>query len=166
MNDTDLTDAELLDYAIDAASYFLRSNDTQVYHGKYNGLSIEDIAMEAIVKIIEADVSPKSKTYVIEVVHNTCLNILKKKKLEVSETTKDDDGVTVTPKDRRTTELSDISNLENFVIGYLDKDDRLLYTLYAVQGLSKENIADTLGVSVRTVHRRIQELRTTIRDII
>jgi len=158
MNYKDMSDQELLAYSLDAASYFLKSNNTHIYHARFNGLSLEDIAQEALLKIVESDVHPKTKTYVIEVVSNTCLNLLKRRKLQYEDTS------TVT--DERKVPMITVDDMEDFLIEHLDDDDRLLYALYAVQGLPQEDIAEVLGVSTRTVHRRVVEMRTTIQDLL
>ena len=149
---------ELLEYTLDATTYFLKSNDLAATYPSLGGHSAEDIAMDAVVKILESSVRPQTKTYVIEVVRNTCLDLIKQRKLEY-EDTPDAEDIQLVPR-------GTIESTEDSLRESLDDDDLVLYDLWVIQGLTEESIATCYSVSPRTIRRRLTELKLTIQGFL
>ena len=149
----------LLEYTLDAATYFLKSKDLSATYPNLGGMSAEDVAMDSLVKILESNVRPQTKTYVIEVVRNACFDLMRKKKLDILSVS---EGPNEIP-DTQLVPLETISTVEDLMLDTLDAEDKQLYTLWITQGLTEDQIAASYAVSPRTIRRRLQELRDIVK---
>ena len=149
---------ELLSYTQDAARYFLKDNSPTATYVNLGGYTYEDVAMDSIVKILESSVRPQTKTYVIEVVRNTCFDLMKQRKLDVIP------SISNETMDHQLVPLDTIDSIQSAVLSKLDIEDQDLYLLWVTHGKTEEEIADTYDVSPRTIRRRLQELRTHIME--
>ena len=150
---------ELLEYTQDAARYFLKTNSPSATYVNLGGYTYEDVAMDAIVKILESDVRPQTKTYVIEVVRNTCLNLIKQRKLKYEDSSEE-------TMDHQMVPMGTIDTIEDSLRESLDEDDLVLYDLWVTRGLSEESISSYYLVSPRTIRRRLTELKLTIQGFL
>lgn len=147
---------ELLATALDAAGYFVKSScETQSYQG-LSGYTIEDIAMDAVENILFAMVPLEdlSKTYVIKATHNVALNLKRKQHLIV----------TAKNLPEETTPLLSMDNIEDQLYRSLTKEQRDLYTLSIMYGMSDERVGNILEISARTVRRRLVPLKLKIKE--
>lgn len=152
-----MTPLELLEYTKDATQYFLKTNDLSATFPALGSYSVEDVAMDSVVKILESSVHPRTKTYVTEVVRNTCLDLLRRKRITLVE---------VSPKeaDHQLVPLDTLDTSQDTLLSLLSKEDRELYSLRVTQGLTEEPIAAHYGVSTRTIRRRLSELKETLQE--
>lgn len=148
--------AKLLDYTLDAAKYFLKTTNTSATYVQLGGDGIEDVAMDAVVKILESNVRPQTKTYAIEVVRNVCFDKMKKRKLDLQ-------SVMELP-DTQIIPLESIDSLEAEMLRGLDEEDLELYGLWVTKGHTESEMADVYDVSPRTIRRRLLELKESIME--
>jgi DNA-directed RNA polymerase specialized sigma24 family protein len=156
-----MTPEELLSATEDAASYFLKSKDTAAIHYRLSAYTLEDIAMDGVVAVLEA-VGPQglpdvTRSYVLTVVRNVCLQIIRRGSLDFKDSGAQDD---------RTIPLLSVTDVEGILLDALPVTMRALYDLHFSQGLSDAAIGILLGTSERTVRRRLVDLRALLEALL
>lgn len=142
--------------------YTKRSNKDSILTRYDTHLSTEDLVMETVEKVIKANPQYLTKTYVWLAAKSVCINRCQRKRI-----TTVDVGTPFGPDE------SDIPVLEHEIPGdiYVDMADNLEYLLshlsveetellgYLAEGILYVSIAETLGVSLRTLERRVADLK-------
>lgn len=152
---TPLETKKLLQYAMDSASWFLKSNSKNSYIDYLDGYSSEDVAMEALVTILKSKVNPKSKSYVTQVVLSVVADLSRKGKLPRLSRDSEISQETVIPLLTTDEVLSELREA-------LDAEDLHLFIAAYESNLTIHDIAVLQGVSDRTIKRRLVELSSTI----
>lgn len=147
---------ELLDTALDAAGYFVKSSTVSQSYQSLTGYTIEDIAMDAVERILLSQVPLESlsKTYVIKCVYHVALNLKRKHELIITDTQLPED----------TTGFYSFDETEAFMHATLGADDLELYTLSIDIGMSDKETGKALNISARTVRRRLLPLKQKIKE--
>lgn len=145
------------------------------YNYFYNKLDAEDCTQEIFVKVYKGINSFKFnsqfKTWLYKIAINTCIDEYKKKKNRIFEISdNDDDGDTIDFKDIKGKTPEEIllqkeveKDLKE-IIKSLPLKYRTCIVLRDLQGLTYEEISDTLKLNINTVKVRVNRGRIKIKD--
>ena len=144
------------------------------YRMTYDVGRAEDMAQEVFLrlwrKLGSFDTSRPLRPWLMRLATNTCINLLKKRRLPTVSVHADEDGAAREPADDapRAPELAErhemLGHLER-AIAQLPDDYRLAVTLRHVQGLSYDEIAESLGWPLGTVKVRLFRARDRLRTL-
>ncbi len=137
---------------------------------------VEDLVQEIFVRIWRNRVSwhPKGsiKSYLFKAARNQAVNLLKTKESRSAPTSANDDTLLSDPSTDPAKEMFDrdiSANVENAILRLPEKC-RLVFTLNRQEDLSYSEIADVLGISVKTVENQIAHalkvLRIELKELI
>jgi DNA-directed RNA polymerase specialized sigma subunit len=150
----------ILTYAENSAKWYLRTNSPNEAIQYLQGNSIEDVIQIAVEKILIAKVTPKTKAYISLVVLSTITDLSKSP------------FVPHEPYDPSTEdylgyqEILDSEDVLCNLKGYLDSDDLTLFNTYYEENRGIQETAEVLGISDRTVKRRLSSLGDTLRGFL
>ena len=149
----------LLKEALSAASYFMKTSNPRASYVNISGYTVEDLAMDTIERILKADIHMDDlcKTYVRKAVYHTGISTKRRIQLELSPGDLSENKEPTGP-------LETVDSREEQLISIFTDDQRDLYFLSAVCGLDDSSVSKALGVSSRTVGRRLALLRPIIRE--
>lgn len=131
-----------------------------------NQVAVEDIVQEIFVKLWEKreqlSIDTSLKSYLFQSAHNSCLNFLKH--LEVEKKYSIDINHFASTKIDHDTLVEEELNLRLYSsIESLPEKCRLVFKLSRFEGLKQQEIANKLGISVKTVKNHIGKALKIIR---
>lgn len=150
---------QLLDYSKASAKYYLSTKGNTEYIQSLNGYTIEDVAMDAVEKVLKSKIQPRTKTYIAQVVYSVIVDLYRKNNLPLIHNTEE---ILEAEKVPMLTSEDQLGNLKST----LDTEDSYLFTSYYESKLNIHDIAVLHGVSERTIKRRLSELNETIQDFL
>lgn len=142
--------------------YTKRGNKDSILTRYDTHLSTEDLVMEAVEKVLKANPQYLTKTYVWLAAKSVCINRCQRKRI-----------ITVDATNPFGPDADDYPVLEHEIPGdiYVSLGDTLEHLLshlsteetellgYLAEGILYVSIAETLGVSLRTLERRVADLK-------
>lgn len=162
-----------------ALETLLLKYEKKVYNVSYRFMGSEadayDMAQESLIKIYKGvsafRLEASFSSWVYRVTVNTCLDELRKrKKAPLSLDNTLEGGVFIEDKTGITPEIHalNIESREDIqkAINTLSADHRITVVLRDIQGLSYEEIADTLSISIGTVKSRLNRGRQRLKEIL
>ena len=142
----------------------------------------EDMTQEVFIKIFRNinsfQFKSKLSTWIYRVTTNTCLDIVKRKKdnmtaFSLDDTLEDGEGKLLSseiadsrPTPDKQAEQHEIKNAVNKAISQLPEDYRAVVILRDIHGLPYDDIAEIVDCSVGTVKSRISRGRRKLREIL
>lgn len=165
-----ITIADLIPEATRAIERYTKRSDTHSILSRYDThLSTEDLVMETVEKVIKANPQYLTKTYVWLSAKSVCINKCQKKRLdtvEIPTAFSGDDEYTPNLEDSMSGDAYDaISDVYLVLIDNLSEDDQVLLEAL-LDGQMYVVIAENLGISLRTLERRVQELKIQCEAIV
>jgi DNA-directed RNA polymerase specialized sigma24 family protein len=159
-----ISSSEIYDYALLGVKKFVGSKpeyETLPYFGTH--VSLEDLAMDAVEKVVRANPMYITKTYVRIAARCACIDKLKSKKLDVNP------FATSASRFQEEEEVNLEEGIEGDITDHLEPLEQLLMSsmdplqLKIYNELLKNKmyveIAENLGISLRTLERQVQELK-------
>jgi RNA polymerase sigma-70 factor (ECF subfamily) len=162
-----------------ALEALLLKYEKKVYNVAYRFMGCEadayDMAQDSLIKIYKGvnafRLEASFSSWVYRVTVNTCLDELRKRKkapLSLDKTI--ESGLVIEDKSGITPEIHalNIESREDIqkAINTLSADHRITVVLRDIQGLSYEEIADTLSISIGTVKSRLNRGRQRLKEIL
>ena len=142
-----------------------------VYHVAFGVLRdaqlAEDVVQETMIKAWKSlgDFRGESstRTWVLRIAHNTAIDALRRRRERsvAPSDLRDDDGSTVDDPARRAEGRADVELLRE-ALAALDEMSRTIVVLREVDGLSYQEIADTLEIPIATVKTRLLRARRAL----
>ena len=154
-----MTPNELLSTAVDAAGYFVKSSRLSATHGSLCGYTIEDLAMDVVEKILKSEVplDDLAKTYVIRTAYSVALDLKRLNRPILVNC--------IVPESNEPQEpLLSYDDTEDSIYSILKESQRDIYTLSIVLGWTDEATGDHLGISDRSVRRKLVPIKQTIKE--
>lgn len=166
MNISTITIADIIPEATKAIERYTKRSDPTVTLFKYDThVTVEDLVMDAVEKVIKANPVYLTKTYVWLAAKSTCINRSQKRKLDTipSYPAFYEDSEAFTPLEEEIPgDTYDILNdLQEYLKESLGPQEEELLSLL-LEGKMYVESAEILGVSLRTLERRIHELKWKI----
>lgn len=125
-------------------------------------LTVDDLVMDTVEKVIQANPKYLTKTYVWLAAKSTCINRVHKKKLDtlpVLPAFSHEEGVSTPLEEEIPQDTYDIlSDLGEYLAESLGEQERELLHLL-LKGKMYAEIAESLGISLRTLERRLHCLK-------
>ena len=165
-----ITIHDLIPEATKAIERYTKRSDTSSILTRYDThLSTEDLVMETVEKVIKANPQYLTKTYVWLSAKSVCINRCQKKRIvtiDVNPIYSGDESFSPAPEDELIGDSYDhISDLYEDLMSRLTPEElQLLEAL--LDGSLYVVIAEELGISLRTLERRVQELKLKTEDIL
>lgn len=158
-----ITVKDIIPEATRAIERYTKRSDPSVTLFKYDThMTIEDLVMDTAEKVIKANPKYLTKTYVWLAAKSVCINRMNRKKLitfPVVPPFEFEDGVATPIEEELPGDTRDyLEELQEFLAEGLPKDDQILLSLL-LKGKMYAEIAEKLGISLRTLERRIQDLK-------
>lgn len=154
---------DIIPEATKAIERYTKRSDPNVTLFRYDThISTEDLVMDTVEKVIKADPKYLTKTYVWLAAKSVCINRTQRRKLDTIPCLPafyHEDGTSIPLEEEIPGDTQDVLlNLEVFLRDTLSPDEnKLLDTL--LNGRMYADMADSLGISVRTLERRVHELK-------
>lgn len=130
----------------------------------------EDLVQEAFLRLDPQEVTGLGapRAYLFRMVRNLAFNLRRRRKLESAHATADASPLWALPQASDTPEhrllmAERLRRLARLLDG-LPSDSRTILELYRFQGQTLEQIAEALGLSVATVHRRLRATMATLAE--
>ncbi len=164
-------------YAFDE---LVREYQTKVIHIAYAMLSdyeeANDAAQETFVKVYRFVDNFRHdsslSTWIYRITKNVCLDFLRKRKeATISIDEENEDGKRIEIEDSSKTpekiaEENERRKLLRKALAELDDNSRMMITLYELEGMSYDEIADILKIPVGTVKSRLNRAREKLKKIL
>tara|TARA_R110002096_G_scaffold162983_1_gene330291 strand:+ start:94 stop:657 length:564 start_codon:yes stop_codon:yes gene_type:complete len=154
-----ITSGDIYEQALIGVKKFVgKKFDSQTlpYFGSH--VSLEDLAMDAVEKVVRANPMYITKTYVRMAARCVCIDKLKSKKLRqhhVKPTFEDEDSI----EDCLEGNAEDsMASMETMILAAMDPMQREIYE-GLLSGKMYIEIAESLKISLRTLERQVQELK-------
>lgn len=170
---------------IAAFEQLISNYQIKIYHIAYHMLSneqdAEDAAQEAMLKAYRYLGSFKEEsgfyTWIYRITHNICLDMLRKRKRSLAHETdlmkKDQDGqeaelqiVDAKPQPEEQLMSQQVQTEMQNAIAELKENYRVVLVMRDIEGMSYDDIAAVLEISVGTVKSRLNRARENLRKII
>lgn len=165
----------------DAFSVLVERHESKIYglclKMLGNPEDAEDVLQEVFIKAFQAlpgfREEARFSTWLYRIAHNACLMRIRKKKLETVSLDRPLDveegqiqrDVTDWSTDPRTDVMSEeLSSVLTRHINELSPDNRIVFVLRDIHGLSTDDTADVLGLSVPAVKSRLHRARLYLRE--
>ena len=131
---------------------------------------LQEIFIKAYVNIKSFDIERRFSPWVYRIAHNEFVNAIKKSKREATVPLFDFDTLLPHPAAKETadgtSERAEMKRLLNSSLGAMDAKYSEPLTLYYIEEMSYQEIADVLRVPVSTVGIRLQRGKVALRKII
>lgn len=152
--------SEIYDEALSAVKMFIGKNDgsrTLPHFGTH--ISLEDLAMDAVEKVVRANPMYITKTYVRIAARCVCIDRLKSKKLShITINPYEDEEFTAIEETMEGDIHDEMGELEELLLESLTDMQKVIYKKLMENKMYVE-IAEDLGISLRTLERQVQELK-------
>ena len=154
-----MTPNELLSTAVDAAGYFVKSSSTSATHGSLCGYTIEDLAMDVVEKILKSEVplDDLARTYVIRTAYSVALDLKRLNRPILV-------NCTVPESHEPQEPLLGYYDCEEAIWGILSEEQRDVWGLSVLLGWTDEATGDYLGISDRSVRRKLVPIKQVIKE--
>jgi len=164
MNISTISTADIIPEATKAIHKYTKRSDPHVTLFKYDThVTVDDLVMDTVEKVLKANPKYLTKTYVWLAAKSTCINRSQKRKLDTipcAPVFSDDSDSTTTPLEEGlpgdTYDILD--DLHEYLKEHLGTEENQLLD-HLLQGKLYAETAETLGISLRTLERRIHELK-------
>lgn len=168
---------------LQAFEIFIARYEKLIYNAAYrmlpNPFDAEDISQDVLIKVYKSLYKCKSpeafKPWLFKIIHNTCIDEIRKRKnkqtVSIDKSFETEDGAIENQmaSDDRTPESEYLKNETakevQEAISKLSENFKILIIMRDLNGLSYEEIALSLGISLGTVKSRLSRARTTLKDI-
>ena len=161
---------DLIPLATLAVQRFIKGkSETRVLRHFGSQYTLDDLVMEAVEKVIRADPEYLTKSYINLAAKCVCIDRLQQKKLPWQESV-----VTHTDEEDIDTSLEELlvgdtydhmSDLEEYIRSFLSEEELAVFNALTSRQLYAE-MAEDLGVSIRTLERRVHDLKWKLHYII
>lgn len=154
---------DIIPEATKAVERYTKRSDPSVTLYVYDThISTEDLVMDTVEKVIKANPVYLTKTYVWLAAKSVCINRSAKKKLDtvpVLPAFTEEDSVTTPIEEELPQDTHDyLQDLFDYLAESLDSKETKLLSLL-LEGKMYAEVAEKLGISLRTMERRVQELK-------
>lgn len=154
---------DIIPEATKAIERYTKRSDPNVTLFLYDThLTTEDLVMDTVEKVIKANPVYLTKTYVWLAAKSTCINRSQKKKLDTVPALpafSEEEGVSTPLEEEIPGDTHDIlADLYDYLVESLQKEEITLLD-HLLKGKMYVEIAEDLGISLRTLERRVQELK-------
>ena len=163
MNISTITISDIIPEATKAISRYTKRSDTSTTLFKYDThITTDDLIMDTVEKVVRANPQYLTKTYVWLAAKSVCINRTQRKKLltvPVIAAFAGSGDVATAIEEELPGEIYDtISDLKDYLVESLNpEENKLLEEL--LKGRMYAEIAETLNISLRTLERRVQEIK-------
>ncbi len=132
-----------------------------------------DAAQEVFIKIYKNiggfRMDSALSTWIYTITRNVCTDFLRKRKEAVSLDAEDENRPKTEPEDQKHTpeariEQTETQRMVREAIAQMDENYRLVITLYDLEGLSYDEIAQIIGCPVGTVKSRLSRARENLKQ--
>lgn len=163
MNLSTITTQDIIPEATKAIERYTKRSDPHVTLFRYDThISVDDLVMDTVEKVVKANPKYLTKTYVWLAAKSVCINRTQRKKLDTIPSLplfSEDDSVCTPIEEEVPGDTYDIlSDLHEFLKDSLLEDENELLNLL-LKGKMYAEIAEDLGISLRTLERKIHELK-------
>lgn len=163
MNISTISVADIIPEATKAIHKYTKRSDPHVTLFKYDThVTVDDLVMDTIEKVLKANPKYLTKTYVWLAAKSTCINRSQKRKLDTIPCgpvfSDDSDSCTPLEEELPGDTYDILSDLHEYLKEYLSPEENQLLD-HLLQGKLYAETAETLGISLRTLERRIHELK-------
>lgn len=158
-----ITIKDIIPEATRAIERYTKRRDPHVTLYRYDThITVDDLVMDTVEKVVRADPKYLTKTYVWLAAKSVCINRMQRKKLDtvpVLPMFEMEDGTSTPIEEELPGDTRDyLKELYEYLEESLDaEENKLLTTL--LEGHMYQELAEILGVSLRTLERRIHELK-------
>lgn len=154
---------DIIPEATKAIERYTKRSDPSVTMFKYDThITVEDLVMDTVEKVIKANPVYLTKTYVWLAAKSVCINRALKRKLDTVPClpmfSEEDDSATPIEHELPGDTHDYLKDLHVYLKDSLSEDENELLELL-LKGKMYAEIAEDLGVSLRTLERRIHELK-------
>ena len=148
------------------------------YHFVHNKADALDLAQEVFIRAYQALAGFRGKarfsTWLMRIASNTCVDFCRSAKVrragELDEHTMAKDmrnpGGGNSPAPSRNIEQAEIRAALDAAVGQLSPEHRAVFVHHAVEGMSYQDIADTMGCPIGTVMSRLHYARKRLRGLL
>jgi len=163
LNISTITVSDIIPEATKAITRYTKRSDTHTTLFKYDThITKDDLIMDTVEKVVKANPQYLTKTYVWLAAKSVCINRTQRKKLITLPSIPmffEDGGVPTPLEESLPGEIHDtITDLQEYLVEILSPtENELLNEL--LQGRMYVEIAENLKISLRTLERRVQELK-------
>lgn len=159
MSISTISTKDLIPEATRAIERYTRRSDPNVTLSKYSShLSTEDLVMATVEKVLRANPLYLTKTYVWLAAKSVCINESQKKRFILTESSLPENECPPLEESIEGVAFDDTSDLYKDLLTHLTEDEQILLS-HLIQGTLYAEIAETLGLSLRTLERRVAELK-------
>ena len=154
---------DIIPEATKAIERYTKRKDVHTTLYRYDThITVDDLVMDTVEKVVKANPQYLTKTYVWLAAKSVCINRTQRKKLAtvpcLPSFSQEDACPTPLEEEIPGDTYDILSDLLEYLVESLDKDEyKLLSTL--LDGKMYVEIAETLKISLRTLERRVQELK-------
>lgn len=157
---------DIIPEATRAIERYTKRSDPNVTLFKYDThLSTEDLVMDTVEKVISANPNYLTKTYVWLAAKSVCINRMQKKKLltvPAEQGHGDPEGQWTPLEETIPGDTADIlADIYEYIVYSLGEEEQFLLN-ELIEGRMYVEIAEKLGISLRTMERRVHELKWKI----
>ncbi len=169
-----ITTSQIIPEATKAVQRFIKGSSvsrTLPYFGSH--ITLDDLVMDAVEKVIRANPMYLTKSYVWVAARCVCIDLLQKKKLAWAASDKVNptvgslsDGPKVPLEELLEGDANDgLADTEEYLRSCVSKEQGILLDAL-LTGKMYIEIAEDLGISLRTLERQVQELKWTFEYLI
>ena len=162
MNISTITVADIIPEATKAISRYTKRSNTRITLFKYDThITTDDLIMDTVEKVVRANPQYLTKTYVWLAAKSVCINRTQRKKLNTIPVVPmfSSEGGSTPIEEELPGEIYDtITDLQEYLVEILSDDENALLD-ELLKGRMYVEIAENLNVSLRTLERRVQELK-------
>lgn len=164
MNISTITPDQIIPEATRAVQKFVKGKSFSrilPYFGPH--YTMDDLIMDAAEKVIRANPMYLTKSYVWIAARCVCIDLMNKKKVPmVPQTAVDLDGEPISLEDLLEGDIYDhAEDLQEWLYGCLSDEQQVLLA-HLLEGRMYVEIAEKMSISLRTLERKVQELKWTI----
>jgi DNA-directed RNA polymerase specialized sigma24 family protein len=163
MHISTITTADIIPEATRAIERYTKRRDPNVTMFKYDThITVDDLIMDTVEKVVKANPTYLTKSYVWLAAKSVCINRTQKKKLDtvpMLPAFELEDGVSTPLEEEIPADTYDyLQDLAEYLTDSLDKESNELIKLL-LTGKMYVEIAEDLGISLRTLERKVHELK-------
>lgn len=154
---------DIIPEATKAIERYTKRSDQSITLFRYDThLTVDDLVMDTVEKVLKAEPKYLTKTYVWLAAKSVCINRCKRKKIDtvpVLPVFELEDGTSTPIEEEVPGDTRDyLGELQAYLEDSLStEENKLLKAL--LEGRMYQDVADHLGISLRTLERRIHELK-------
>lgn len=163
MNLSTITTQDIIPEATKAIERYTKRSDPHVTLFRYDThISVDDLVMDTVEKVVKANPQYLTKTYVWLAAKSVCINRSQRKKLDTIPCIPmftEEEGTSTSIEEEIPGDTYDIlKDLQEYLVDSLSLEENELLNLL-LKGKMYAEIAEDLGISLRTLERKIHELK-------